>query len=256
MQGDAAGGAGYPAFGAGAASSDFGSGGPYGGPLRAGGASAASSGLVGISAGGSGAGASALASAAAPWGGVGVGGADVETDEDYAHEPPLIEELGISFAHIRTKLTAVLLLHRPVPPDVMADSDMAGPLVFCLALGFFLLLQGKLFLGYIYGFGLMGCLALFMLLTLMADKQVALDLSRTFSVLGYALLPIVSLAALNVLLSLQGALGAVLGGAAVLWATTAATRIFEASMAMQAQRWLIAYPVFLLYFCFALMSVF
>jgi hypothetical protein len=103
----------------------------------------------------------------------------------------------------------------------------------------------------LYGFGLMGCLALFLLLTLMADKQVALDLSRTFSVLGYALLPIVSLAAVNVLLSLQGALGAVLGVAAVLWATTAATRIFESAMQMSAQRWLIAYPVFLLYFCFA-----
>jgi hypothetical protein len=256
MQGDASGTAAYPAFASGAGG-DFGGvgvgGGPYGGPARAGGASASS---LPSSAG-------AAASAAAPWGGggllpgggggggAGLGAPDAETEEDYAQEPPLIEELGVSFTHIRAKLTAVLLLHRPVPPDVMADSDMAGPLVFCLALGFFLLLQGKLFLGYIYGFGLMGCLALFLLLTLMADKQVALDLSRTFSVLGYALLPIVSLAAVNVLLSLQGALGAVLGVAAVLWATTAATRIFESAMQMSAQRWLIAYPVFLLYFCFA-----
>ena len=133
---------------------------------------------------------------------------------------------------------------------------MAGPLVFCLALGFLLLLQGKLFLGYIYGFGLMGCLALFLLLTLMAHTQAALDLSRTFSVLGYALLPIVSLAAVNVLLDLKGAAGAVLGATAVVWSTTAATRIFESAMQMTAQRWLIAYPIFLLYFCFALFTIF
>jgi hypothetical protein len=141
MQGDASI---YPAFGAGAAAADFGAGGPYGGPLRAGGASALASGGGGAPSatwGAGGAGAGALVGLPGV-GGVG-GGVDVETDEDFAQEPPLIEELGISFVHIRTKLTAVLLLNRPVPPDVMADSDMAGPLVFCLALGFFLLLQGE-----------------------------------------------------------------------------------------------------------------
>ena len=74
--------------------------------------------------------------------------------------------------------------------------------------------------------------------------------------LGYALLPIVSLAAVNVLLDLKGAAGAVLGATAVVWSTTAATRIFESAMQMTAQRWLIAYPIFLLYFCFALFTIF
>ena len=65
--------------------------------------------------------------------------------------------------------------------------------------------------------------------------------------LGYSLLPIVTLAAVNVLLSLKGALGAVLGCAAVLWATVAATRIFETALDMRAQRYIVAYPVLLLY---------
>jgi protein YIPF5/7 len=60
--------------------------------------------------------------------------------EDYSTEPPLLQELGVDFGHIRTKVTAVLMLSRPIEPNIMADTDMAGPLVFCLVLGFCLLL--------------------------------------------------------------------------------------------------------------------
>ena len=44
---------------------------------------------------------------------------------------------------------------------MLQDTDLAGPLVFCLAFGSFLLLAGKLQFGAIYGVGLLGCVALY-----------------------------------------------------------------------------------------------
>ena len=60
--------------------------------------------------------------------------------EDYANEPPLLEELGVSFAHIYQKVVAVLMLHKPISPEALQDADLAGPLVFCVLLGFCMLL--------------------------------------------------------------------------------------------------------------------
>jgi hypothetical protein len=53
---------------------------------------------------------------------------------------------------------------------------------------------------------------------------VGLDASKTCSVLGYCLLPVIGLAALNILFSMQGPIGLLLSLAAIGWATFAATR--------------------------------
>jgi len=86
--------------------------------------------------------------------------------------------------------------------------------------------------------------------------QHSLDMSRTFSVLGYALLPIVGIAVLAVFFTLRNVFGAVLGVLCIAWCTACATKFFEAALAMHNQRWLIAYPVFLFYACFALITIF
>lgn len=62
---------------------------------------------------------------------------------DYDNEPPLLEELGINFDHIRQKTFAVLNPVGSATADVIADQDLAGPLVFCLLFGASLLLHGK-----------------------------------------------------------------------------------------------------------------
>jgi hypothetical protein len=67
-----------------------------------------------------------------------------------------------------------------------------------------------------------------------------IDLSRTFSVMGYCLLPIVILSAVAVFLNLQGGVGTILGVGAVIWCTLSAARMFEAALALKDQRWLIA----------------
>ena len=55
-------------------------------------------------------------------------------------EPPLLEELGINFDHIYKKTLAVLNPFSKTEAGIINETDLAGPLVFCLALGATLLL--------------------------------------------------------------------------------------------------------------------
>lgn len=56
-------------------------------------------------------------------------------------EPPLLEELGINFSHILQKTLAVLVPFRKNTTELhVNDDDLAGPLIFGVVLGFFLLL--------------------------------------------------------------------------------------------------------------------
>jgi len=57
-----------------------------------------------------------------------------------------ILELGINLSHIRMKTLSVLNPFSSVSADVIGDCDLAGPLMFCMALGSFLLLVGRLFI--------------------------------------------------------------------------------------------------------------
>lgn len=169
-------------------------------------------------------------------------------------EPPLLEELGIDPDAILQKTLNVLNPRRTTDPAILQDTDLAGPLVFCLVFGSFLLLTGKLQFGAIYGVGLLGCLALHGLLNAMSANGVGLGV--VISVLGYCLLPIVGLAGLNVLLSLQGMLGAVLASTAILWCSWSASKLFVTALSMDHQQPLVAYPCALVYSVFALITVF
>ena len=108
-----------------------------------------------------------------------------------------------------------------IDSEVLADTDMAGPLVFCLALGGALLLvrparpparpghasltarprrpslsqHGKVHFGAIYALALLSVIAIYVLLNLMSD---GIDIYRVASVLGYCLLPMVGLAFLTI----------------------------------------------------------
>ncbi|KAI0074168.1 Yip1-domain-containing protein [Panus rudis PR-1116 ss-1] len=169
-------------------------------------------------------------------------------------EPPLLEELGINFSHIRAKSLTVLNPFRRVDERIMDDADLAGPLIFIICFGIFLLFSGKPQFGYIYGVGLLGCASIYTLLNLMSERGI--DAYRVASVLGYCLLPMVGVGAVSVVVALDGLLGFVLSMLSILWCTYAASGIFVAVLQMSEQRILVAYPVGLLYGCFALLSVF
>ena len=55
-------------------------------------------------------------------------------------EEPLLQELGINFQHMRDKTLAVLNVTRTIDSHLMDDTDLAGPLVFCLLFSSFLLM--------------------------------------------------------------------------------------------------------------------
>jgi protein YIPF5/7 len=133
--------------------------------------------------------------------------------------------------------------------------------------------SGKPQFGYIYGVGLLGSASIYTLLNLMSEKGI--DAYRVASVLGYCLLPMVGVGALSVmvtlkygfrplvvclvltlLLSSSGTIGYLLSILSIIWCTYAASGIFVAVLRMSDQRLLVAYPIGLLYGCFALLSVF
>jgi len=166
----------------------------------------------------------------------------------------LLEELGINFQHILDKSLTVLNPLRRVDEHIMDDADLAGPIFFCFCFGISLLFSGKSNFNYIYGVGLFGSASLYTLLNLMSEQGI--DAYRVASVLGYCLLPMVGVGAISVIMALDGTFGYLLSFVSILWCTYAASGIFVAVLRMSDQRLLVAYPVGLLYGCFALLSIF
>ncbi|KAJ1642518.1 hypothetical protein J3B02_005341 [Coemansia erecta] len=173
----------------------------------------------------------------------------------FPNEPPLMEELGINFQHIKSKTLAVLNPFKPLDTEIYDDSDMAGPLLFILVLGTFLLLSGKSQFGYIYGVGLMGTLGIWTILNLMS--QSGIEVMRTASILGYCLLPIVFLGGIGLTVDLKTAqLGVLAAALPIAWCTYSSATMFVTVLSMSEQRLLVAYPVCLFYSSFALLTVF
>ncbi|XP_056430871.1 protein YIPF5-like [Hyla sarda] len=169
-------------------------------------------------------------------------------------EPPLLEELGINFDHIWQKTLTVLHPLKVADGSIMNETDLTGPMVFCLAFGATLLLAGKIQFGYVYGISAIGCLGMFCLLNLMSMTGVSFGCVS--SVLGYCLLPMIILSGFAVVLSLQGIIGILLTALIIGWCSFSASKIFISALAMEGQQLLVAYPCALLYGVFALISIF
>jgi protein YIPF5/7 len=196
-------------------------------------------------------------------------------EEDYANEPPLLEELGVHFDHIAVKTKAVILPFSRFqsnnhhhnnnaildPVEICKEADLAGPLAFGLLLGAEMVLMGKLQFGVIYGFGMFGCVSMTLIVNLMSPTE-PISIWTVTSVLGYGLLPVNGLALVKVFFMNQYTginfvtLGRILALVTVAWSTTASTRLLEVGCGLRDQRYLIAYPVALLYCAFVLITIF
>ncbi|XP_010589741.1 protein YIPF7 [Loxodonta africana] len=174
--------------------------------------------------------------------------------DSFDEEPPLLEELGINFDHIWQKTLTVLNPLKSADGSIMNETDLAGPILFCLALGATLLMAGKVHFGYVYGMSAIGCIGIHALLNLMSSSEVSYGCVA--SVLGYCLLPMVILSSCAIFFSLQGAIGTVLALVIIGWCSLSASKIFISSLAMEGQQLLIAYPCALLYGLFALLTIF
>ncbi|KAA6412400.1 MAG: Golgi membrane [Lasallia pustulata] len=158
----------------------------------------------------------------------------------YEGEPALLEELGVNFAHIKVKTLTVLNPFARIDQHIMDDSDLAGPILFFLLFGTFLLFSGKVHFGYIYGLALVGSLSLHTIFSLMSPPidpadvphpiqdhmhqsgrsqslSSTLTFPRSASVLGYCLLPLVLTSLVGVLLPMDTLVGYVISSAAIVW---------------------------------------
>jgi hypothetical protein len=172
----------------------------------------------------------------------------------FEDEPPLLEELGINFDHIWEKTKSVLNPFKETDSHIMDDTDLAGPLVFCLAFGALLLLQGKVHFGYIYGFGVLGCASMYAVLNLMSMTGVSAGC--VISILGYCLLPVVALSGITSIIKLHGLVAILLSALGIGWCSLSASKFFVTVLAMDSQQLLVAYPCALLYGVFTLLTVF
>jgi hypothetical protein len=245
--------------------------------------------------------------------------------EGYDGEPALLEELGVNFGHIKGKVcfraegrrtgewrwscrvdgcgvyeadphlsSQTLTVLNPIAhidQHIMDDSDLFGPIIFCLLFGTFLLLSGKVHFGYIYGVAAIGSVSLHLIFSLMSNPQLdsasappmaspgynpagggmhghghghdapdggasALTFFRSCSVLGYCLLPLVLTSLVGVALPMDTLLGYLLTSAAVAWCTYSSSGMFCAVGRMRSMRPLVAYPLMLFYVGFGIMGIF
>lgn len=177
-------------------------------------------------------------------------------------EPPLLEELEIYPERIMEKTLAVLNPFRShgLADDaefLLKDTDLAGPIAFCLALACFLFIGGgRAPFGYIYGLSVISCVLMYFLLSLMSARSEVFTLSGVASVLGYCLLPVVVLSFIGMFVSLKVTVGIIFGLLAVLWSSLSSSRLFVAMSGDCEQRPLIAYPCALVYGVFAILVIF
>ncbi|KAI5288397.1 Protein yipf5 [Ascosphaera acerosa] len=209
--------------------------------------------------------------------------------EGYDGEPPLLEELGINFGHIRTKTLTVLNPFARIDQHLMDDSDLYGALLYIILYGTNLLLAGKVFYGYIYGVAVFGTVALHVILSLMSPSldtagvmagtsmaqpvsvpgshghddptmaghfSATLTFTRSASVLGYCFLPLVMTSLLGIVVPMDTAFGYLLTMAAVGWCTYSSSGMFCAVARMHGMRFLVAYPLALFYVVFGIMGIF
>ncbi|CRH01202.1 Yip1 protein, putative [Plasmodium relictum] len=174
--------------------------------------------------------------------------------EEEEEELPLLEELGINFDLISKRMKSVFMFYK-IDHSLFENSDLSGPLLIVLSLGFILLLAGKASFSYIYLIGIISSLSIYLLLNMMS-QNLTLDLYRTISMLGYSLLPLVILSIISILINLRSKKGYTISFFCILWSALTASRFFEVALCMNSQRYLVAYPIFLLYSCFALIIIF
>jgi len=194
-------------------------------------------------------------------------GAKNSPDDD--DDMPLLEELGIDLPAILHRIKAILTF-RYSNADA-SSLDLGGPIIFLALFASCHLLVGKLHFGYILGWTVVGSILLWFILSQMAasgdQQQFAddgdgnrndLDLYSCCSIVGYSLLPLVVHAGLSLLFPRRSAMTYAVAVVAVAWATAAATQLFvmRGKEGLRGKQAVVAYPCFLQYMAFALLTLY
>lgn len=179
------------------------------------------------------------------------------------NEPPLLEELEI---HPERILHKSLLILNPFHVDDTHDksvdlgyeSDLAGPIVFCLLFGVCLFVAGsKIHFGYIYGLSMISVCGMYALLLMLTDEIARLlTFARVASALGYGILPIVWLSIFSIFVSLNSTFGIIIAMMCITLATLGSSRMLCLLAHDTNKRLLIAYPCALAYIAFTFLVLF
>lgn len=137
--------------------------------------------------------------------------------------------------------------------------------------------SGKLHFGYIYGLAFLGTVMIHTILSLMSPPLTAaevaqaqdshtpagsrhfsssLTVARSASVLGYCLLPLVTISLIGIAVPMDSPFGYILTAAAISWCTYSSSSMFCAVGRMSDMRLLVAYPLTLFYVGFGIMAIF
>lgn len=176
------------------------------------------------------------------------------------NEPPLLEELEIYPERILHK--SLLILNpfhaHDKSVDLGYESDLAGPIVFCLLFGVCLFVAGsKIHFGYIYGLSMISVCGMYALLLMLTDEiGRLLTFARVASALGYGILPIVWLSIFSIFVSLNSTFGIIVAMMCITLATLGSSRMLCLLTHDTNKRLLIAYPCALAYIAFTFLVLF
>lgn len=169
---------------------------------------------------------------------------------------PLLQELGIDFGSILIESRVIFeIFNRTTKCFHCKTAGNAGPLLFSLCYSLFLMLNGKIHFGYIYFLSLVSNIFMYALLNVLAESQISF--LESFSVMGYSQIPVTFFAFINIFLRytpvpMQLALGVIFA----LWSSATASLIFVKFLEIDQLFYIVAYPLFLIYFCFVLIAIF
>jgi protein YIPF5/7 len=188
----------------------------------------------------------------------GHGGAS--TSASFEDEPPILEELGIDLGAILSKSKSVLIGR--VGAESLNDVDMGGPLLFAAALAAMHLLYGKMHFGLILGWSVLSCTIFWFIvhqlagLGVQSDKE-CIDLYNCSACLGYCLLPMVVMNAVDFFIPRFSPVSVALFAIASAYsALLAAKLVVKRAPFLQGQVSTIAYPAFLYYLTLSLISLY
>ncbi|CAD8138986.1 unnamed protein product [Paramecium pentaurelia] len=170
---------------------------------------------------------------------------------------PLLEDLDITSPLLIQQRIMSVLFFQKCDSEYLEDPDLSGPTLIVASLGLLPIFTGKIQFNYIYGIGLWGWLLLYLLMNFMIQQQgKQIEFYKILSYLGYGLAPIVLLTILSLFLQLNSSFGYALAIVCAVWSTASVSKTFDTILGLQHRRLLIAYPLFLFYCTFVIITIF
>lgn len=144
------------------------------------------------------------------------------------------------------------------PEYLFKETDLAGPILFCITFAFCLFLTGhQANFSYIYGLSVISVILMYSLITLMCNStEHFITFSGVASILGYSILPIVWIGIFGILITLKSFFGFILIITSIYLSTKGSSKILCLMINEPEQRYLIGYPCALVYIIFSLLLIF